>query len=132
VYLEIKREKADAILEGLSAHISVQDKMRHVWNRYIEWGLHHPDKFKVLQQIDDSYHLDEQVKAAVDEPFVELERVARESIEKGEMRNYPRDYLVAFLNNQALMTIRFLTMNQDKTVDYQKIGFEMFWNAITR
>src|SRR5258708_7386475 len=113
VYIEIKKELADASLEGLSAHTSIHDKMRHLWNCYIEWGLHHPDKFKVLQQIGDSYPLDEQVKAAVSEPFVELEQMARESIEKGEMRNYPRAYLVAFLNNQAIMTIRFLTTSQD-------------------
>ncbi|HVB72076.1 MAG TPA: hypothetical protein VNE38_00825 [Ktedonobacteraceae bacterium] len=70
-------------------------------SRYIEWGLQHPDKFKVLQQIGVSYELDDRVKSAGNEPFVEVERMTKESIEKGEIRNYPVAYLAAFMDNHA-------------------------------
>src|SRR5436190_4741528 len=39
VYLEIKRELADQLLNGLPATSSLRDKMHHIWNRYIEWGV---------------------------------------------------------------------------------------------
>ncbi len=131
VYLEIKREVVDTLLQGLAERVSVHDKMLHIWDRYIEWGVHHPEKFKVLQQIGASYQLDEHVKAAANEPFVVIERLARESIERGELRNYPVEYLAAFMDNHAAMTIRFITMRKEKRVDYQRIGFEMLWNSIT-
>src|ERR1041385_7985019 len=55
VYLEIKKELAEELLGGLSAYETVQDKMRHIWNRYIEWGVRYPDKFSVVRQIGESF-----------------------------------------------------------------------------
>ncbi len=130
VYLEIKRELAVTLLQGLSDYMSVRDKMRHIWDHYIEWGMHHQDRFKVLHQIESSYSLDERVKLEGNEPFVVIERLARESIERGEFRNYPVEYLAAFMDNHAVMTIRFIMMSEGKQVNYQKIGFEMLWNSI--
>src|SRR5690349_11466175 len=43
IYLDIKRELAGEIMDGLSAYDSVKDKMRHIWNCYIDWGLRNPD-----------------------------------------------------------------------------------------
>ncbi|HEX2622342.1 MAG TPA: TetR/AcrR family transcriptional regulator, partial [Phototrophicaceae bacterium] len=80
VYLELKRELADCLLAGLDEHESVQDKMRHIWNEYVGWGVQNPEKFKVLHQIESSYKLDEQVKAVAHEPFIEVERITDESI----------------------------------------------------
>lgn len=132
VYLDIKKELAEELLGGLSAYATVQDKMRHIWNRYIEWGVRYPDKFSVLRQIGESFELDEKVQAQGNEPFVIIEQMAAESIEKGEFRDYPVDYLGALVDSQAVMTIRFITMNQGDQTDYQKIGFDILWQGIIR
>jgi len=132
VYLDIKRELAVSLLDGLSAEASIKDKMRHIWNRYIEWGVQHPEKFKVLRQIGESFELDETVRAQGKEPFIELERIAHESIEKGELRDYPVEYLGALIENQATMTIQFIAMSDDSPVDYTTIGFDILWNGVTR
>lgn len=132
VYLEIKNELAGRLLEGLAAYTSVHDKLRHIWDHYIQWGIQHPERFKVLHQIEVSYTLDEKVKLKGLEPFVVVEKMARESIENGEFRDYPVEYLAAFMDNHAVMTINFISMSQEKQADYQKIGFDMLWNSVTR
>ncbi|MEP7289702.1 MAG: TetR/AcrR family transcriptional regulator [Chloroflexota bacterium] len=132
VYLEIKREMAAQMLEGFPSHGSVKDKMRHIWNRYIEWGLLHPEQFKVIHQISESFTLNESVKAQATEPFVEIERIARESIENGELRAYPVDYLAAIMDNLAVLTVQFIAKNDDKQIDYKAIGFEILWNGAIR
>jgi AcrR family transcriptional regulator len=132
VYLEIKRELAGELLAGLPANGTVQDKMRHIWNHYIEWGVQYPDKLKVLHQISESFSLDDEVKSQGNEPFAEIEQMARESVKKGEFRDYPVEYLGALMDNQAVMTVRFIMMSQDKEADYQKIGFDILWNGIIR
>src|SRR5258708_3848916 len=129
VYLEIKRELAAELFPGLSAYETLQDKMRHIWNHYVDWGVRNPDKFKVLHQISESFELDAEVLSRTTEPFAEIDQMARESIAKGEFRDYPMEYLTAMIDSQAVMTIRFITTshqtaNPQTTADYRKIGFD--------
>jgi AcrR family transcriptional regulator len=132
VYLATKRELADKLLAGIEAHDTVKDKMRHIWDRYIEWGVEQPTKFKVMHQISESFELDDRVKAAGIEPFSEMERWATERIASGEFRDYPVDYLGALMNSQAITTIHFVSMQPDRLAEYQRIGFDILWNGIIR
>jgi len=64
-----------------------------------------------------SSDLDEQVRATGNQPFVELEQMARERIEKGELPDYPVAYLAAFMGNHGVMTLRFLPMSEEMQVE---------------
>jgi AcrR family transcriptional regulator len=132
VYLDLKRDLARSLLEGLPEPGSTRDKLRHLWAGYIEWGIAHPDEHKVLYQIGTSYKLDVVVKAQANEPFIEIERLTQESIARGEMRDYPVDYLATLVDSHANMTIAFMTANPGSSVDYISIGFDILWNGITR
>lgn len=132
VYLAIKRELADGLMAGFFANKTLRDKMRHHWNRYIEWGVQNPQKFNVLQQINTTYQLEASVKAQGMEPFVEIERLAKESIAKGEIYDYPVEYLAAMIDTQSAMTVRLMAMNPGQSEDYKRIGFEIIWRGVTR
>jgi len=131
VYLYIKRKVANLQLDGLSAHLMIHDAMRHIWNRYIDWGVQYPEEFKVLYQIKDSYQLSEAVKAEQNTLFAEIAGRTARSIAEGELRNYPADFLAAFLDSHAIMTIQFIAANHDTTVDYRALSFDILWNGIT-
>ena len=132
VYLAIKGELAEELMGSFFAHETFRDKMRDNWNRYIEWGIRNSQKFNVLQQISTSYQLDANVKAQGMEPFVEIERLARESIAKGEIHDYPVEYLAAMIDTQSAMTVRLIGMNPQQSAAYKRIGFEILWNGVTR
>ena len=132
VYLEIKRELAEKLLEGAAAYDSYQEKMRYIWMQYIDWGVQNPEKFEVLQQIGCSYEIGESVKAEGMQPFVELQQLALDSIAKGELRDYPVDYLGALLDGQAVATIRFIALNPEGQAEYKRIGFDILWNGVKK
>ncbi|MBX3063806.1 MAG: TetR/AcrR family transcriptional regulator [Anaerolineae bacterium] len=132
VYLEIKKELGERTLDGLAAKDSIREKMRHVWNTYVDWGVENPDKFTVMHQIGSSYTLDEKVKAAAETGYLEIQRIASESIAKGEIRDYPTDYLGAMIDMQAVMTVQFIRQNRAQATKYRDIGFEILWNGVTR
>ena len=132
VYLDIKRELAEETLDGLSDYQTVHDKMRHIWNGYIEWGIRHPERFKVLHQIEESFALDEAVRAQGMEPWIEIDQMVVESIQNGLFRGYPVNYLAQLIGSQAVMTIQFITANDADGIDYKQIGFDILWNGITR
>lgn len=132
VYLEIKKELSARTVAGLAAQDSIREKMRHVWNTYIDWGVENPDKFKVMHQIGSSYALDEKVKAAAEVGYLEIQRITSESIAKGEIRDYPTDYLGAMIDTLAVMTVQFTRENRAQAAKYRDIGFEIIWNGVTR
>ena len=132
VYLDIKRELARELMEGAEAYTTFHDKIRHVWNRYIQWGVDHPERFKVLEQITTYYEIAAEVVEEASAPFAEIEQMTAACIASGEIRDYPAEYLGAMVESQALMTIRLGGQNRDKLAEYQEIGFEILWNGVSR
>ena len=132
LYLAIKHEVAEELMTTFGDHTSVRDKMYHIWSRYIEWGVSHPERNKVMQQIHSSYALSEDVKAQALEPFKEIGNIAQDSIASGLVPDYPVDYLAALMNSQIETTITFINLHPDQMAYYMDIGFEILWNGMTR
>lgn len=130
VYLETKREMAAYLLDGLPATSTTYERVRHIWNRNIEWGLQHPAKFKVVHQINESFPLTDAIRAQATEPFAFLKELAQASITQGEIQAYPTAYLAAVMDTLSIMTIQFIATSGDET--YKAIGFEILWNGVTR
>lgn len=131
VYLEIKRDLARKMLEGLPANAPIQDKMRHTWNHYIAWGVENQDKFKVLHQIGTSYDLSDEVRAQATESYAEIAALASECIDRGVFRDYPVEYLGALVESQAILTIQFASAEPEKLAYFQKVGFDILWRGVT-
>ena len=131
VYLALKQELAETLFTGLEEVHSLEEQARQAWHCYIAWGLTHTKKFKVLGQIGDSYQLSAEVLAAGEQLFAGLTRLVEESIKCGAIRAYPLEYLAASMMQLANMTIAFLSKKQEKLVDYEEIGFELWWSGIT-
>src|ERR1700761_3911492 len=51
LYREIKIDLADAMMADFPRKKSVRIRLRHVWDRYLEWGLRDRIRHKVLQRI---------------------------------------------------------------------------------
>lgn len=131
VYLSIKKELAAYLLVDLDSQASLYDKLAHIWSRYIEWGIQNPAEFEVLQQINTSYPLSESAKAQGNELFETVQALASSSIARGEIRDLPVDYLAAVMDSLAVMTVRFIEAAPETSINYQSIGFEMFWKSVT-
>jgi AcrR family transcriptional regulator len=135
VYLEMKHKLAAHLMEGMDAQVGLRAKLRHMWHGYVDWALDNPTKFAVLQQIGASYELSDEVKAAGKEPFMELLALANESIMRGELRDYPVDYLVTLMEAMTIATIQYIATNgldQVARERVKKVGFDMLWNGATR
>lgn len=132
VYLTIKHELADQLMEGMAAHQGFRDKLQHTWNEYVDWAVENPAKFDVLQQIGTSYELSEEVRAAGMEPFADLQALASQSIALGELKEYPVEYLGVVLEGLMVATIRHIVQHPEGRAAFKRIGFEILWNGVVR
>src|SRR6266850_8300524 len=87
LYREIKLELADAMMSDFPRKKNVHTRLRHVWDRYVNWGIANPKQRKVLAQLQVSEVLTKESEDAGSAPFVEFQIMIRDAIEQRVIRN---------------------------------------------
>jgi AcrR family transcriptional regulator len=133
LYREIKLELADAMMSDFPRKKSVGTRLRHVWDRYVNWGVANPKQRKVLAQLMVSEVLTKESRDAGSAPFVEFQAVIRDAMEQHIFRNdVPVELISRSLAALVEVTIDLTVSNRSKAKQYRDSGFQMFWAGITK
>jgi AcrR family transcriptional regulator len=132
LYREIKLELADAIMSGFPRKKSIRDRLHHVWDQYVEWGVANPMQQRVLTQIEVWGGLTDESKAAGAAPFAEIQSMADAAVEQHIMRELPQQFVGAIISALAATTMEFMRQNSGQAENYRNAGFEVLWAGITR
>src|SRR6266849_9284396 len=73
LYREIKLELADAIMSDFPRKKNIRARLRHVWDRYVNWGIANSKQRKALAQLQVSEVVTKESKDAGGAPFVEFQ-----------------------------------------------------------
>jgi AcrR family transcriptional regulator len=132
LYREIKLELADAMMSDFPRKKKVSIKLRHVWDRWVNWGIANPKQRKVLAQLAVSEVLTQESRDAGSAPFVEFQSMIRDAIEQRLFRNdVPVELISRSLAALVEATIDLTVSNRSKAKQYRDSGFQMFWAGIT-
>jgi AcrR family transcriptional regulator len=133
LYRELKLELADAMMSDFPRKKNVRARLRHVWDRYVNWGIANPKQRKVLAQLTVSEVLTKESRDAGSAPFVELQTMIRDAIEQRVFRNdLPVELISKSLAALVEATIDLTVTNPSKANKYRDSGFQMFWAGITK
>ena len=133
LYRELKLELADAMMSGFPRKKSVRIRLRHVWDRYVSWGVANPDQRKVLAQLTVSEVLTKESRDAAGAPFVEFQTTIRDAIEQRVFRSdLPAELISKSLVALGEATIDLMMSNRSKAKQHRDSGFQMFWAGITK
>jgi AcrR family transcriptional regulator len=132
LYRELKLELADAMMTNFPRRSSIRNRMQHVWNHYVDWGVANPLQQKALQQITVWGGLTEESKMAGVAPFVEIEATARAAVEQHLFLARPLPFIAAAMSALADMTMDFMRRDPPQAAMYREDGFAMLWAAATR
>ena len=131
LYRALKLELAEVMLSTYPANGDARAKLKHIWTRYVHWGVANPDKFKVMAQLRLSDQVSEESRDFGRAPFIELERLASDCIKRKIIRNYPVAFIGAMLGGLAETTMGFVAQAGKRSrTDYCAAGFETFWQGI--
>jgi hypothetical protein len=112
---------------------NIRTRLRHVWDRYVNWGIANPKQRKVLAQLQVSEVLTKESKDATNAPFVEFQIMIRGAIEQRVFRNdLPVELISKSLAALVEATIDLTVSNPSKATKYRDGGFQMFWAGITK
>jgi len=132
LYREIKVELADAMMAGFPRKKSVRQRLQHVWDSYIGWGLANEEKNRVLKRVEVWDGLTKESKKAGTAPFAEIKAMLDEAEELGIMKDLPRRFGGAMMEALA-GSVMDLTRGDPKRADvYKAAAFEMLWGGIAR
>jgi AcrR family transcriptional regulator len=133
LYRAIKLELADAMMSDFPRKKNVGTKLRHVWDRHVNWGIANPKQRKVLAQLTVSEVLSKESRDAGSAPFVEFHAMIRDAIEQRIFRNdVPVELIVKSLAALVEATIDLTVSNRSKAKQYRDSGFQMFWSSVTK
>jgi AcrR family transcriptional regulator len=133
LYREIKLELADAMMSNFPRKKNVGTKLRHVWDRHVNWGIANPKQRKVLAQLTVSEVLSKESRDAGSAPFVEFHALIRDAMEQRIFRNdVPVELIVKSLAALVEATIDLTVSNRSKAKQYRDSGFQMFWSSVTK
>jgi AcrR family transcriptional regulator len=133
LYREIKLELADAMMSDFPRKKNVRTRLRHVWDRYVSWGITNPKQRKVLAQLQVSEVLTTESRDAGSAPFVEFQIMIRDAIEQHVFRSdVPVELISKSLAALVEATIDLTASNPSKAKKYRDSGFQMFWAGITK
>ena len=133
LYREIKLELADAIMSDFPRKKNIRTRLRHIWDRYVKWGIANPKQRKVLAQLQVSEVLTKESRDAGGAPFVEFQTMIRAAIEQRLLRNdLPVELISKSLADLVEATIDLTVTNPSKAKNYRDGGFQMFWSGVTK
>jgi AcrR family transcriptional regulator len=133
LYREIKLELADAIMSDFPRKKNVRTRLRHVWDRYLNWGVANPKQRKVLAQLQVSEVLTKESRAAGGAPFVEFQTMIRDAIDGRVFRDdLPVELISKSLAVLVEATIDLTVSNPSKADKYRDSGFQVFWAGIAK
>ena len=133
LYREIKLELADAMMSDFPRKKNVRARLRHVWDRYVKWGIANAEQRKVLAQLQVSEAITKESRDVGSAPFVEVQTMIRDAIDERVFRNdLPVELVSKSLAALVEATIDLMVLHPSKANKYRDSGFYMFWAAITR
>ena len=133
LYREIKLELADAMMSDFPRKKNVGTRLRHVWDRYMNWGIANPKQRKVLAQLQVSEVLTKESRDAGSAPFVEFQTMIRNAIEQHVFRNdLPEELISKSLTALLETTIDLTVSNPSQTKTYRDSGFQLFWSGVAK
>ena len=133
LYREIKLELADAMMSDFPRKKNVRTRLRHVWDRYVNWGIANAKQRKVLAQLQVSEVLTKESRAAGGAPFIEFQTMIRDAIDGRVFRDdLPAELISRSLATLVEATIDLTVSNPSKAKKYRDGGFEVFWFGITK
>jgi AcrR family transcriptional regulator len=133
LYREIKLELADAMMSDFPRKKNVRTRLRHIWDRYVNWGIANPHQRKVLAQLTVSEVLTKESRDAGSAPFVEFQAMIRGAIEQRIFRkDLPVELISKSLAALVEATIDLTVSKRSKARQYRDSGFQLFWAAVTK
>lgn len=133
LFLNIKQEFADYIMQHSLTHDDLEKYTYNVWNKAIDWAIENPLKQLFFLKFSLSSALSPDVRQQGMNTILHIiVDIVQRGREQQIIADYPIDLLLENCHGQYLASIRFFTDNPHLGHDeiYRQASFQMIWRSI--
>lgn len=133
VYQDIKADISGAVFSSFPRKASVRARLRHIWDRYVDWGTTHPAAHRVVGEIELWGGLTRESRAIDAGSLAELKALARSFREQRLVaKGLSDEYVGAVIGALQEMTVSLMIDDPASSQRYRDLGFHVLWNGITQ
>lgn len=132
LFLSIEADLASSMLEAVPASLGPRERVRHLWDRYIDWGAQNSLKRKAIRQLKVSDRITREVKRKGEALFQDIKTLLDQSLAGHVKKGQDRAYISATFDALADMTLGLIANSPKEIEHYKRSGFEVFWKGIGR
>jgi AcrR family transcriptional regulator len=133
VYLQLKKEWADYIVSGWPEQATVRDQVRHLWYRYIDWGMQYPERYALKQQLRLSELVNDDMHDQQEDSLAFAVDLFNRAVSSGVLRDIPLDYFALLMVAQVEAAVEYAQtrgLQGEALRRHMDLSFELFWNAV--
>ena len=131
LYLELKAGMAASALERFPEEGDLRKQAFLVWSNWMDWATSHPEKRRALAQLSVSGEITSATRASAQKTMVSLADLMEQMRTHGSLRNASKGFAAAIMNSLAETTMDSMIHDPASAKKNCKVGFEIFWRAIS-
>lgn len=134
VYLQLKQEQAAHIAADFPANADVKTASEHIWFRYIDWGVRHPVRYALLQQMRLSDMISDEAQESALGDWSFATGAIGQGIADGVFGAISAEYLALLSTAQLNAAVTYATQHNLKDMPLTKhitLAFNTFWAGVT-
>lgn len=130
LFLEIESDLAGALLASCPAVGGPCERIRHMWDRAIEWGLANPVRCKAMRQLKVSDRISTESRRRSNALFREIREMVEESVAERADPDRASFYIGSVLSGLAEITIEAIAASPRDQESFKQASFDLFWKGI--
>ncbi|RYD21844.1 MAG: TetR/AcrR family transcriptional regulator [Verrucomicrobiaceae bacterium] len=130
LYLDLKEDLVNYLVDGLPAEAGIESKFRHLWDRYIEWGLRAPEKQRALRQLEAFQAIADTDPRLDNDMARSLQEVVREGFKSGVLKDQPVMFLWGLIQGIAGVVFENASRDRGKVKRWKALGWDALWGAV--
>jgi AcrR family transcriptional regulator len=130
LYLELKADLTRTVAADYPKNEDVQTRLKHLWDRFVGWGLQNPEKRDALRQLSVSEKVSQVVEHAEDETCSSMASMIEADLRSGILREQPIEFLSRTIQALGDMVTAMIARDQARTDEYLNLGWRSLWGAI--
>jgi AcrR family transcriptional regulator len=131
LYLHLKRGLADAVMPDYPTGADYMQRMQHVFERYVNWGLANPSARFAVARLAGSGQISDDTRSQGIERFLAVAQMMQDGVRDGVLVDAPISFLSSLIEHIADTTIEHIERHPKDAALQRKLGFRVLWRAIT-
>nr|WP_233148853.1 TetR/AcrR family transcriptional regulator [Shimwellia pseudoproteus] len=131
LFLHLKQSLGEAMMVGFDPSLDQKSCTRHIWNRFVDWGLANPDAHLAMRQLAVSDKITPETFDKVEALYPELHKLAQHCLRREFLDHDSRLFADALFFRLAETTMEFAGRKPEQADTWICAGFEAMWRALS-